>query len=1003
MAKKSNKLISEKLLQRIAKDVHITSEQSEAAKEWLELYNLGKLVDEEKNYTNFQEIILESILGYSRKNVLRFEDNVEFELIDDNNNKIAVVECKGSDQGIDDNQHRKKPQQKTPFLQTVNYCTENGIRYGICTNYKDFVLVDLHTGTSKRFEFDFTTVKNEENLKAFITVFSRNNLILKKITESTVSDTSNEEENIETKFYDTYEETRLMLISEFLETAKIEMDDAQYYSELFLNRLIFLFFVGDNGLVDSKLFQNRIFEVLESQRVWEVSHKVTDDIIDLFQSLDVGRSGIQEIPGFNGGLFKEKIPPHIFFNDMRAKPFTWQNIDQNNRKIKKHNLNERLGKILSKYNGKLNPIIINLLELDNYDFTSEVNVNILGHILEQSLLETSEITTNVRKTEGIYYTFEYITEFICKNTIIPYLSKNNAVEITDLIEEYHDDVVELERKVSKIKILDPACGSGAFLVKAAQILAEIYEQIKKIKFEKMNKQLTLDEWAKYEYEDFTKILLNNIYGVDKNNSAVEKTQLSLFIQLASPKQKLVNLSKNIRTGNSIISDSKLAGGREFDWAKEFPEILPNGFDVIIGNPPYGAKLTEKERKYLKKKFKSDTSDTASLFMEQAKSLLSKDGYHGFIIPKTFLYNSNWQTTRENFLDGIIGLIDCGKPWKDVKYETAIYIYKPNPPQNFYMNGTRQKSHLFYENKIEKTCLKKFGTILTSVNPTEIKLGYKMLNSEKLDDNVISNVRGINRKGVTEKRIGNRVLNGKQIQRFYTNGEEGYIENKHIKSASARVKKDSILAQNLVAHIQNPVDHLKITATIPSEQDFVILEKINQITILKNKISPYFILGLLNSKLINWYVYRFLVSKAIRTIGFDRPITQRIPYIAKSQTSIEKIVKELLKSYPKFIEKKDSFVAHLSAEYKLEKITGKLNKFYQLDGMEIFDEIKKCGGYQKSASKQGEWFNYYKKEKDEIQKQLLKIRNLESDLNQEIYKIFDLTNNEIELVETATPE
>ena len=994
-------LISKKLIQRLAKNVYLSSTQTDAAKEWLDLYNSGKLVDETKNYTNFQEIILESILGYTRKNVLRNEDNVEFELVDDNNNKMAVIECKGSNQGIDDNQHRGKSQQRTPFLQTVNYCTKNGIRYGICTNYKYFVLVDIHAGTSKRFEFDFTTIEKEENLKIFVTVFSRKNLILEKIVDKLFSDSIIEEADIEKAFYETYSQTRLMLINEFLENTKLEIDDAKHYSELFLNRLIFLFFIEDNGLIDSKLFRDRVFEVLKSQKVWKMSHQVTDDIIDLFQSLDVGRSGIQEIPEFNGGLFNEKIPSQVFFNDLREKPFSMKSINYDG-KIK-HNLGEQLDKIIGKYHRKLNPIIINLLQLDNYDFTSDINPNILGHILERSLLDPDELKINIRKTEGIYYTFDYITEFICKNTIIQYLSKNGAVEISDLIEEYYDDIDELERKVSQTKILDPACGSGAFLVKAAQILLEIYEQIKKIKLEGMNKQLTIDEWKKFEYEDFSKILLNNIYGVDKNSEAVEKTQLSMFIQLATPGQKLINLSKNIRSGNSIISDSKLAKGNEFEWEKQFPDILPGGFDIIIGNPPYGAKLTEEERNYLKKKFSSGTTDTASLFMEQAKNLLSKDGCHGFIIPKTFLYNSNWSATRKKFLDGIIGLIDCGKPWKDVKYEMAIYIYKPNSSESFYMNGTRQKSLLFYDNKIEKTCLNKFGIILTGINPKEVELGNKMLNSEKLDDNVISNVRGINRKGVTEKRIGNRVLNGKQIQRFYTNGEEGFIENKHIKSNNARVKKDSILAQNLVAHIQNPTDHLKITATIPLEQDFVILEKVNQITIIKNKISPYFVLGLLNSKLINWYVYRFLVSKAIRTIGFDRPITERIPFIAKNQSSIETIVKKLLKLYPKFVEKKDNFVVHLRAEYKLKKITEKIGKFYELDGMKIFDEIKKCDGKSKSASEQGEWFKYFKKEKDETQNQLLIIKNLESELNQEVYKIFDLTEDEIESVETTTPE
>src|SRR4029078_7020128 len=116
---------------------------------------------------------------------------------------------------------------------------------------------------------------------------------------------------------------------------------------------------------------------------------------------------------------------------------------------------------LKKFHGKLNPLITNLLVMSSFNFKSEVNVNILGHIFEQSLTDLEELkkegVNSTRKKEGIYYTPEYITEHICKNTIIPYLSKKGATNIKDLVDAYANSIEELEKKFQDIKILDPAC------------------------------------------------------------------------------------------------------------------------------------------------------------------------------------------------------------------------------------------------------------------------------------------------------------------------------------------------------------------------------------------------------------------------------------------------------------------------------------------------------------------------------------------------------------------
>jgi hypothetical protein len=123
-----------------------------------------------------------------------------------------------------------------------------------------------------------------------------------------------------------------------------------------------------------------------------------------------------------------------------------------------------------------------------------------------------------------------------------------------------------------------------------------------------------------------------------------------------------------------------------------------------------------------------------------------------------------------------------------------------------------------------------------------------------------------------------VIGGKQIQRYGIAGEKGFVSSKVSLDKNALVAAGSILVQNIVAHIENPVDHIKITAAVVDEETahkIVILDTVNQLR-NRSKLSSYFFCAILNSRLMNWYVYRFIYAKAIRTMHFDGPVTSRIP-------------------------------------------------------------------------------------------------------------------------------
>ena len=296
-----------------------------------------------------------------------------------------------------------------------------------------------------------------------------------------------------------------------------------------------------------------------------------------------------------------------------------------------------------------------------YDF-SAISADVLGGIYEQYLghiLSQAKKRASVkkehqkRKEQGIYYTPTFVVDYIVKNTVGRFFE-----------EKTYKDVMEL-------KVLDPACGSGSFLIRAYGELAGY--------FERKDRQANL----------FTRfrILTGNIYGIDLDAQAVEIAQLNLLLKTLSTRTKLPNLAGKVRIGNSLISgtDEELGryfkspalekggeGGfsdkKPFNYEKEFPEVFNRknpGFDVIIGNPPYVRiqTLPKDEVKYFSNRYKSAVSnyDIYVLFVERGLQLLREGGVLGFILPKKYFTASYGEGLRNVLAkyNAIYEIIDFG--------------------------------------------------------------------------------------------------------------------------------------------------------------------------------------------------------------------------------------------------------------------------------------------------------------------------------------------------------
>jgi len=324
----------------------------------------------------------------------------------------------------------------------------------------------------------------------------------------------------------------------------------------------------------------------------------------------------------------------------------------------------------------------------NFDW---IDADVLGQVYEQYLGKLLEqLTTGKtklrdgqahKKDQGIYYTPTFIVDYIVKNT---------------LGELFQDKKI----KVKGLKVLDPACGSGSFLIKAFDYLYEnLYTSDDA-------KQYKLDSQGAYSIK--TEILKKNIYGVDLDNKAVEITKLNLLLKAAEKDRKLPEeVDLHIKHGNSLIDEESITP-QAFKWEEKFSDLIQfdknkelikgYGFDIIIGNPPYGAQLTANEKKFLSgKAMLVPDFETADYFIHIAIKYTKENGFISFIIPNTILVNLNAKKFRQYLLDKtyIVNIVDLSKikVFSDPSVRACILVLKKSEKKG--------KTHFLQLNKFEK--------------------------------------------------------------------------------------------------------------------------------------------------------------------------------------------------------------------------------------------------------------------------------------------------------------
>ena len=674
-----------------------------------------KTLKEEEYQDGFLRDIFVDVFGYTLRPEENYNLQREFKNQTDgkkadgailkDDNAIAVIELKSTST----KDLTKVTQQAFNYKNNQPEC-----KYVITSNFQKLRFYIDYSNEFEEFDLFFL---DRERFEVLYLILQKDNIFANLPTELKTQ-TLFHEKKVSEDLYSDYSHFKEKL---FLNLLKNHPEDDKLLlfkkSQKLLDRFLFILFAEDSKLLPTNSI-SRVIDTFEKLIELDAYKPLYEIFKQYFGYMNIGRPGktpSDEIPAYNGGLFYE---------DLLLNSLT---IDDD-------------------------VLIEDLQKLSKFDFNTEVDVNILGHIFEHSLNEIENVTAEIegtvsdqkrtkRKKDGVFYTPKYITTYIVANTIGTLcIEKRKELDIEEI--EFDASIQNKDGKLSKkgqklfkklehykkwligLKIIDPACGSGAFLNQALIFLIEEHEKIDDIIAELTNSPLRLFDTDK-------NILENNLFGVDINEESVEIAQLSLWLRTARKGRKLSKLNNNIKCGNSLRTD-------EFDWSKEFPDIMKNGgFDVVIGNPPYIKEYTNKQAfNGLHEHYcYQGKMDLWYFFGALALEIVKKDsGLIGYIAPNNWITNSGASKFRNIILnDGkITQFIDFGdfKVFDSAGIQTMIYIMK---------RSDNNANYIFDYSKVQDKRIKHEGAQLFLEHLKDEKFEYftASIDKEESLDNPIN--------------------------------------------------------------------------------------------------------------------------------------------------------------------------------------------------------------------------------------------------------------------------
>ena len=1014
----NQKILAKKAEEEVDLSKHNFSERRKVLNKWIKNLENGVLekLKEEESQAEFLNDIFATVLRATNK----FNGQNEWNLQRETKTKLdgqkadgvlgffdadvkkdfrAVIELKGEKVSLDVRQKRTGDT-RTPVEQAFNYAPKYGknCQWVIVSNYKEIRLYRSNDMTEYQVFF-LEKLKDDLEFKKFIYILSFYALVGTEKKKAKTIELSEEyqknQAEIEKKFYNEYKAIRLHIFENMRKNnPPVNENTIIEKVQKLLDRFLFICFCEDKGLLPNEIF----YKTLEKGKNF-------GDVFEVFKMLcnwiNLGNPR-ENISHFNGGLFKNDDVLESLYVD--------------------------------------NEVFEEMKKISEYDFDSELNENILGHIFEQSISDIEDLKKELngeefdkkkgkRKKDGIFYTPKYITKYIVENSIknwlddkrkelgedklpeltekdfeIKYSSKKSDERIYSKNYKKHIEFwTKYREAVKNIKIVDPACGSGAFLITAFEYLLNYNNYLDDKIFDLTG--------TKDLFSDTTReILQNNIFGVDLNKESVEITKLSLWLKTANKNKTLATLENNIKCGNSLIDDVEIAGELAFDWEKEFPQVFKNGgFDVVVGNPPYVlCQPSNTEEKLLKFYNNFEVAnykiDLYHLFFEKGIKILNPKGYLGFITPNTYLTNKYTVNLRKLILEKTsINTI--------IKYNEIVFAEAGVDVVTILLSNFKIKNNkiniLSSKNKtltvIDKKEQKIWENDELKVFNLNKELSIKLENTILLDK-IYSVTFGLQTKDkskyVSEIKSPEweECYTGKNISRYFLSKANLYFLNNpsEVKAGGSWNMKLHKSKKIVVRQVGNPEPIFAYDdKKIPS------LNTMYNIVNIDKNFDDFYILSILNSKLMK----KYWLSK----YNDNKDLFPKIKGYQLKELPIKKIS---LEAQQPFIEKADKmlflnknlqelsqkFQRLLTRKFELEKLTTKLQDWYLLEFSEFVKELKKSK-IKLSLKEEIEWEEIFLEKKEEAEKVKNEIEMTDKEIDGMVYELYGLSKEEVKIVES----
>jgi type I restriction-modification system DNA methylase subunit len=990
-----------------------------------------KTVKEEKYQDGFLKDVFESCLGYTLDSTNPASFNLEREKKNETDGKKAdgVIYVDGKIIGIVELKDQKTKNLDAVESQAFNYhASHSNSKYIIISNFDELrFYIDKKTAYEKfnLFRLSYEDFKTLHLLLSYESI--RDDIPLKLKEKS-----ANFEATISKQLYKDFSQFRTHLFENIVKNNYLqdppvrgELVEPQHPStssgrteldkqtllrltQKLCDRIIFILFAEDRGLLEA----NTVKEIRARHASDGFGDRSMYDYYKLyFNAINTGNDKLG-IPKYNGGLFAtDEILDSLKIDDTALD--------------------------------------VEAQKLSDYDFESDISVNILGHIFEQSLTDLEELNASIentdfdkkkskRKKDGVFYTPEYITRYIVENTLGKLCTdKKEALAIE------HETVVLNPRKLTKqeqstketlihyrewlthLKILDPACGSGAFLNQALEFLIREHTLIRDL--------LLPYEDLMIGYEVEKSILEHNLYGVDINEDAVEIARLSLWLRTAHKGRELINLGAKIKCGNSLIADKSIAENA-FVWEDEFPEVFAQGgFDVVIGNPPYvfsRENMNQLEKDYYVKNYKSANYkiNTYLLFVEKAVELIKNNAYYGLIVPNAWLMVYSGQGLRQYILDNcklyqIINL--SGYSFENVSVETIILIAEKEKiainefdillsndaefiisHQKNQYDFSKNEGYEFrvFSDDNGSSLIKKLqnnSVILNSI--VQIKAGLQAYEKGKgspkqTAEDVKNHIYDYSYKF---DETTHKYLNGKDVGRYFISWSGMYLkygENLSAPRTFNLFDNKKIIIREIAGKYPN-----SIIATYCEE---IFLYNLSNICIIEKEdksISLKYIISILNSSIMSYYfmkntaksvrqMFPKLILNDLRQFPFKEiNLQDQQPFIEKADVMLN-LTKQLQTAKQNFLN-----------ELHLEKIPQKLQKFEEL----AFDDfVRECTKAKKlkfadkleERNFKNDWSALFENDKKAVLELKAEIAKTDKEIDAMVYALYGLSEDEIGIVE-----